>query len=184
MANQDEKQILKQLHQVKFGEHTVLVLPDIYALRNAYARFSKKRLEHNEAIMIIAYYDTVSGVKHYLRELDVDVEKHLKTGSLIIIDGLAEFNQSETSFLQRLAMIGDSVKTTGKEGISVIMDMGLFFHGHNNDLFEFEQSMARQADFVCKCLLCCYNAADFGRLSEPAQRDLAALHHKKIMVSG
>jgi hypothetical protein len=168
------------MHQVKFGEHTIVVLPDIYALRGAYAEFSKKRLEANEAIMIIAYYDTVDGVKHFLWELEVDVEKHDSDGSLVVIDGLKEFYQSETNFLHHLALIGEKIKSSGKQGISVIIDMGLFFHGHKEDLVEFERSMSVKGDFTCKALLCCYNAADFRTLTESAQIDISGLHHRKI----
>ena len=183
MANHDETQalqFLKQMHQVKFGEHTILVLPDIYALRSAYAKFSKKRLERNEAIMIITYYDTVNGVELFLRELEIDVEKHSNQGSLVIVDGLKEFYESKANFLHHLAIIEDRIKSNGKQGISIIIDMGLFFHGHKEDLVEFERSMSNEGDFTCKSLLCCYNVADFRTLSEPAQADIFGLHHKKI----
>jgi len=170
------------MHQVKFGEHTILILPDIYALRSAYAKFAKNRLESNEAIMILAYYDTESGVKHFLHEVEVNVAKYESEGSLVIVDGLREFYHSETGFLGHLASIEAHMKSSGKAGISVIIDMGLFFHGHKEDLLEFERSMSSKADFTCKSLLCCYNATDFKTLATSIQSEIASLHHKKIGI--
>lgn len=183
MAGHDENQLsqfLRQMNQVKFGEHTMLILPDIYALRSAYAKFAKNRLENNEAIMILAYYDTTNGVKHFLQELDIAVAKYERESSLVIEDGLKEFYHSDMSFLHHLAAIEAQIKSSGKAGISVIIDMGLFFHGHKEDLFEFERSMSSKADFTCKSLLCCYNAADFKTLADSVQRNISAFHHKKI----
>jgi hypothetical protein len=175
-------QFLKQLHQVKFGEHDILIFPDIYALRNAYSRFCKKRLEKNEAIMILSYYDTIDGVRHFLNEVEVDVSKYSKEGSLVIIDGLKEFFHSETKFLSHLAAIEAHIKSIGKTGISVIIDMGLFYHGHKEDLIEFEKSVPVKADFTCKSLLCCYNVVDFETLSVQEQELVSGVHNKKLRV--
>jgi len=182
-AAHDENQIsqfLRQMNQVKFGEHTMLILPDIYALRSAYAKFAKNRLENNEAIMILAYYDTVSGVRLFLQELEVPVTKYESEGSLVVVDGLKEFYHSDTSFLHHLAAIEAQIKSSGKDGISVIIDMGLFFHGHKEDLDEFERSMSSDADFTCKSLLCCYNIADFKTLPVLVQKNISSFHHKQI----
>ena len=183
MASRDDtqiSQILNQLHEVKFGEHTILILPDIYELRSAYAAFSKERLANNEAIMILGYYDNVNGVKHFLKELDVDVEGHSRAGSLIILDGLKEISASPIQFLSNLAITGSRIKSIGKTGISVIIDMGLFFHGHQEELLEFEKLMPVKADFACKSLLCIYHAADFKTLSAAQQEEILRAHDKKI----
>ena len=175
-------QFIKQLHKVKFGEHDILIYPDIYALRRTYSQFCKKRLEENEAVMILPYYDTVDGVAHFLKELEVDVAKYRKEGSLVIIDGLKEFFYSESSFLSHLAVIESHIKAAGKNGISVIVDMGLFYHGHSEELLKYETSMPVNTDFTCKSLLCCYDTRDFDTLSHAQQELIVGVHKLKLKV--
>ena len=55
--------------QSSFGEHSILIYPDRYALREVYSRTCKLALENNEAVIILSHYETRDDVLTYLREL-------------------------------------------------------------------------------------------------------------------
>jgi hypothetical protein len=37
-------------------------------------------------ILIVTFYETINSVKHHLAEVDIDVERHIDNGSLIIVE--------------------------------------------------------------------------------------------------
>jgi hypothetical protein len=64
--------------QSNFGEHSILIYPDRYALREVYSLACKMSLENNEAVIMLLYYETRDDVLTYLRELDIDVDRYEK----------------------------------------------------------------------------------------------------------
>ena len=76
-----------------------------------------------------------------LKELDIDVEKYEKENDLIIIQDSIETHSGYTEdFLSLLKTLDKQQEKRGKKGLSVIADMGVFFHFQYNKavLIDFE----------------------------------------------
>ena len=49
--------------QSSFGEHSILIYPDRYALRDVYSRACKLALENNEAVIMLLHYERKDDVE-------------------------------------------------------------------------------------------------------------------------
>jgi hypothetical protein len=76
MLSIEEGYVLEILDKFKkqsnFGEHSILIYPDRYALREIYSKACKIALENNEAVVMLLHYETRDNVLTYLRELGID----------------------------------------------------------------------------------------------------------------
>ncbi len=71
-------------------------------------------------------------------------------------------------------------KKMGKNGFSILGDMGAFyFNDRIQDLVEYESSLPRKYDISLKDF-CLYHKDDFNRLTREQQQKLAA-HHERTM---
>ena len=77
----------------------MIVHPCVSTLSKAYSHYTKKQLaNNNEVVLMIPYYETLDQVKNNLstkgdgdgdgNSTSIDIEKHSKEGSLIIMDGV------------------------------------------------------------------------------------------------
>jgi hypothetical protein len=67
----------------EFPEHSILVYPNLSALRRVYSQYAKKRLEEgNEILLIIPHYETTDSVRHVLRDSGINVSKYEKENVL------------------------------------------------------------------------------------------------------
>jgi hypothetical protein len=69
----------------------------------------------------------------------IDVEKHEKEQSLLIIDSLKSYFGSQESLMPFVKRIVEFAKASGRNGVSVIGDMSPFFYyGKNGGLLYYE----------------------------------------------
>src|ERR671927_1041592 len=101
--------ILKELTQTQYGEHVMLIHPRISTLSKAYSHYTKNQLvNNNEVVLLFPYYETTDQVKNNLLTKSnndddssdsnnniLDIHKHHKEGSLIIIDGIKAHFRSD-----------------------------------------------------------------------------------------
>lgn len=173
---------LKQLAQVQFGEHNILVYEDIAAFRQIYSNHVKKRLEYNEIVLLLPYFESVDSVKFYLQEAGVDVEQRGKDGSLVIVDSVDQFFGEGKDFLYFLSILEKKAKEKGKEGISVIADMDAFYQVYDEDrLIKYETSIKPKTDAKYSSLLCSYQKDNFRRLNKSARELILAQHYRKLI---
>jgi hypothetical protein len=79
----------------------MIIHPRVSTLSKAYSRYTKNELvNNNEVVLMIPYYETPDQVKNNLsrkgngdsdgnnNSTSMDIEKHSKEGSLIIMDGV------------------------------------------------------------------------------------------------
>jgi hypothetical protein len=179
--------MLEQLRHVRFTEHNVLTYPDIHSFRQVYSRFAKEKLEANEAVAILPYYDTIYNIKHFLGELEIDVLKQEIEGGLLILDSLKTFYGNEINLPSVLAAFEGAARLlSNRTGISVIIDMGAFFHFDENEvsrLVNFEASVPTMHDLKCKSLLCCYHQKDLKKIPKAQQDMIFEKHHRRIILS-
>jgi MEDS: MEthanogen/methylotroph, DcmR Sensory domain len=207
--------ILDHLFHAEYGSHSILVYPDIETLRETYSRYAKSQLEdNNEIVLILPYYETANKVRKTLSEgvvnniaddddttaaindtktnSIIDVRKYEKEGSLVIVDSVKGYFGSDSnyegkdrlmSFFKQLVKKAESL---GKNGVSVIADLGSFYHYQSNNatekLFEHELSLPSRYDGMKFKGFCAYHKADFERRFTEEQKQMLLDHHSKALM--
>ncbi len=124
-------------------------------------------------------------VRYALFELPkIDVRKYEKQDFLLIIDSARAYFGSSidvVAFVKSLVNYADQI---GKNGVSVLADMGSFFHYNKlNDLIEYESSLPPRSDIKAKGL-CLYNKDDFNwRLSRIQKKKLLEHHGRELLIT-
>jgi hypothetical protein len=207
--------ILDHLFHAEYGSHSILVYPDIETLRETYSRYAKSQLEdNNEIVLILPYYETADKVRKTLSEgvvnniaddddttaaindtktnSIIDVRKYEKEGSLMIVDSVKGYFGSDSnyegkdrlmSFFKQLVKKAESL---GKNGVSVIADLGSFYHYQSNNatekLFEHELSLPSKYEGMKFKGFCAYHKADFERRFTEEQKQMLLDHHSKALM--
>jgi len=175
--------IINGIDKIEYREHVVLIYPNLYALREIYSHYCNIALKNNELVLILTYYQTAECIRLTLKELDIDVEKYEKENDLIIIQDSIETHSGYTEdFLSLLKTLDKQQEKRGKKGLSVIADMGVFFHfQYNKDvLIDFESSLPKFDMNVKR--ICTYHAGDFERFEQYEKDNLIKSHHRRIKV--
>jgi hypothetical protein len=177
----------------EYGVHCLVVYPDMNTLRTIYSYYTKKQLEDNNEIVLIApYYETTEMVRSVLsREKEnnqgsvIDVRKYEKEGSLVIIDSVKVYFRSDIDLMSFLARLAKQAQFSGKKGISIIADLASFYYNDQSDkLIEYEMSLPTKYDDKMKLKgFCFYHQEDFNqRLTEQQKQMLLEHHGKNLMV--
>jgi hypothetical protein len=140
---------------------------------------------------------------NYVGYSGIDLEKYEKDGALIIRDSLKAHIDTfrETRRLQHNA--NDQIKNMNlttflriltrhaarrqKYGITIFLDMGLFYHGQIDHRIErlerFESTIPRKREFNTYKVFCLYHQRDFERrFSQEQQATLLDYHNRNIML--
>ena len=194
MLNIEEGSVLEILDKFKrqsnFGEHSILIYPDRYALREVYSRACKMALENNEAVIVLLHYETRDNVLIYLRELGIDVYNYeKKERSLLIIDSAKDYFGSAKDFLFYLKLMSANASRRNKRGILVLLDVGFHYYPNRissqrgiNLLVEYEESIPAKLDLNVK-ILCLYPIQDFDILKKADQKEyLLKLHFRRYKI--
>jgi archaellum biogenesis ATPase FlaH len=158
-----------------------LVYSDAESFGKVYSEYCKKRLAENDIVILLTLYETAEKVKLRLDNTGIDVNKHLKEGSLIIADAAREIFGENKNLLQFLLNVERHVKQVGKDCVSVIVSMGAFFlyEKEEEEMLEYEGLLDLSKIRNWK-VLCCYHKGDFDRLSEAQMQEVLDRHNKKI----
>jgi len=182
----DVAEIAQQLEQIESGGHVVLVYPNLETLREIYSHYCRTALENNELVLLLTYYETADSVRHTLTMVGIDVKRYEKERALMIIEDITKtYFGSGQDFLFFLNILNKQQEKRGKNGISVIADMGIFYHFNNNDkdaLFRFERSLPAKFDIRLK-RFCYYHVRDFDRLEEKEKQDLLEHHYLRVIAA-
>ena len=176
--------VVEQLHKFEFGEHNILVYPDLDTLRELYARHCKKRLEKdNELVILLPHYVNSPSIRYAVQEVEIDVKRYEADQTLVIMDAInTMFNPSTTDFLAYLRGLEARARAKKKDGICVIVDMGAFYHlGKTDELIKYEASIPSKSELKSN-LLCVYHKRDFDRLLGEQQVAICKSHHREIMI--
>jgi hypothetical protein len=181
----DALEITPQLNHIQDGEHIILIYPDLNSLREIYSHYCKSALENHELVLLLVYYETANRVRQTLKEIGIDVESYEKGRTLLIIEDIAKaYFGSAEDFLFFLEIIDKQQKRHGKNGISVIADMGVFYHFQENKdaLVRFESLLPARFDIKLK-RICNYHKRDFDRLEVQEKRYVIESHCRQIKVA-
>lgn len=170
--------MVNRLSESAHGLHCLIIYPDLITLREFYTYYIQKQIEEkNNAVLINPFYETVTSVRRTLSEshMSIDVNKYENTETLVINDSLKEYF-GETDPMDSKKKLLELAKRMGKDGLSIIADMGPYFFKMNHDkLMEYELSLP--SSFGTSLTgLCIYHQKDFTRLSDGQRQELAKNH--------
>jgi hypothetical protein len=194
LITDNSNDVLKQLRQAEFGAHYIIVYYDMMTLRQIYSGYIKAQLEdNNEIVLILPYYETTEVVRRILSGENnngiggsiIDVRKHEKEGSLMIIDSVKAYFGSETDLMSFIGKLSRQAQNSGKSGVSVIADLASFYFDNGIDkLIDYEMSLPTKYDDQMKLKgFCFYHQEDFDkRLSKDQKQKLLEHHGKHLIV--
>ena len=197
------------------GENGILVYPNLQTFRQIYAQYVKDHLlvreeeeEQKEKrnddddysdnnygrkgrllmpriILIVTFYDTVNSVKHNLSAVGVDVQSHIDTGSLLIIDEFDGCYPTTDGIKKLVATLSERARKEGRIGVSVISNMGFFFLYGGDDtaseLISYETSLPSKIEGGNVRGFNCYHARDYDNLVDSQKKELLAGGQKKSL---
>jgi hypothetical protein len=138
----------------------------------------------NETVIVLPFFETTDTLRRILGqgELEIDVKKHEKQRSLIVMDSLKGYFGSPEGVTQIIKRAVEDAKILGKNGVSVFGDMGSFFYDNkDNDLMDYELSLPSKYDNNLKTF-CLYNKREFDLRLTESQRQKLLEHHGKNMI--
>jgi hypothetical protein len=193
--------VLKELEGTQYGEHIMIIHPRVSTLSKAYSRYTKNQLvNNNEVVLMIPYYKTPDQVKNNLstkgngdsdgnnnnnnNSTSIDIEKHSKEGSLIIMDGVKAHFRPDSDIKSFINELEKHAKSKGKKGISVFVDMASHYHfGNPDDVVHHELSLPSRYHNMNIKRFCVYHEKDFGRLQEEQKQVVRKHHGKELQIT-
>ncbi|HEY7079468.1 MAG TPA: MEDS domain-containing protein [Nitrososphaeraceae archaeon] len=174
---------VNQIIQAEFCSHYLIVYPDLTTLREMYSQYIQRQIKNNnEIILINPFYETTDSVRQILSKSRVNVSKYEKEKGLVIIDSLKEYfgSQSDIPFKRDLV---NYAKQTGKNGISIIGDIGGAYNHKSklNDLVDYELSLPTKFDVDMKGFWL-YHQKDFNKFSDSQKQQLIKHHGKALKI--
>jgi len=134
---------------------------------------------NDEIVIILPYYETTDTVRRVLSENSarIDVRKYEKENSLVIIDSFKAYFRSAVNIMTFFKSLVERAHQLGKNGVGVFGDIGSISH-----LINYETSLPPKFDIKLKGF-CCYNMADYNRLTEMQKQKLLDQHSKELVVT-
>jgi hypothetical protein len=210
------RDVIDQISQSEVGSHNLLIHPNIEAFRDIYSEYVKRQLRGgNEIVLILPYYETEDKVREVLslsdssvdaitadgyrrgnehNTMNIEINEYEKEGYLIIKDSLIAYsssshdsnddnNNAPWNVIHELAKRAEN---SGKKGITVIADLGSFFHhnlGDTQRLVNYELSLPSRYDNGLKLKgLCVYHKEDFDKRFTEEQKQKLLQHHGQVFI--
>jgi hypothetical protein len=179
------------ISEYDYGLHCLIIYSDLPMLRKFYSRYIPQQIKYKkEIIQFHPFYETEESVRQVLYNGDkrMNMDKiGIKDGdmSLTIIDSLSKYNGQENDAESIWSANQEMVKYAnglGKEGVSIIGDMGSFlFKNRIEELLNYELCLPRRFEIDLKGI-CLYHHKDFDRLSDYQRKTVTNQHEKVIRI--
>ena len=181
--SRDAVETSQELHESEFGAHFLVVYPDLVTFRETYSQYVKEAMKDNEIVIILPFYETVNDVRRIMSEdgLGISVRRYEKEQSLLIMDSLKAYFGLKSGLIPFLNQTVEYAKKSGKDGVTVIGDMGSFFYSQNanSNLLQYEMTLPEVFEDMNLKGFCFYHRRDFnGRLTEQEKKALLEHHGK------
>lgn len=183
---------LEELKAANIGSHYLILYPNLDTLREVYSSYIKTALyERNEIIVFLPFFETVDSVRRILtgnsRDAtpNIDLRKHEKERSLIIIDSLKGYFGKPEGIMPFIKQILDHADLSGRSGVSVFGDVGPFFYYPNkhDHLIQHELSIPSEHKNMNLKTFCLYHKRNFDtRLTEDHKEKLIGHHGKDLVI--
>lgn len=176
---------LDEINQAEYGAHYMIIYPDLDTLRDLYSNYAHKQNQENNGIVLInPFYETTDSVRQVLSEKFNDgisnISKYEKEESLMIADALEEYLGDQPLIYLKKSLA--SYAEMGKNGVSVLADLGAYSHrSKHDDLVNYELSLPTKYDVQMKGF-CLYHQKDFDKFSEEQKQKLIEHHGKALEI--
>jgi hypothetical protein len=179
----DAVETSRELHESEFGAHFLVVYPDLVTFRETYSQYVKEAMKDNEIVIILPFYETVNDVRRIMSEdgLGISVRRYEKEQSLLIMDSLKAYFGLKSGLIPFLNQTVEYAKKSGKDGVTVIGDVGSFLYSQNasSNLLQYEMTLPKVFEDMNLKGFCFYHRRDFnGRLTEQDKKMLLDHHGK------
>lgn len=175
----------QELHMSEFGAHFLVVYHDLTTFREMYSHYVKAALKENEIVLILPFYETVNDARKILSEDSacIDVRKFEKEQSLLIIDSLKGYFGTHGGLLSFVKKIVEFAQTSGRNGVSVIGDMGPFFYyGKIGGLLHYETTvLPTKFEGISLKGFCAYHRQDFNKQLSEKEKLMLLEHHGRTL---
>lgn len=175
--------IVNQVSEMDYGEHFLLIYPNLSTVREFYSHYIKKAIEKgNGAVLLAPFYETTEQARHVLEDGScLNASKCESEGTLKIMDSMEAYFGKGRVMGSIYDLVSDA-KSTGKAGLSSISDTGCFLQRNLlNELVDIESSLPKKFDVSYK-RLCIYHQNDFDRLTEEQKQKLINNHSATIRL--
>jgi hypothetical protein len=178
----------QELRKSEYGAHFLIVYHDLTTFREMYSQYVKAALKENEIVLILPFYETVNAVRQTLSgdSACIDVRKFEKEQSLLIIDSIKGYFSTPEGLLPFVNKMVEYARTSDRNGVSVIGDMGAFFYYQKyGGLLDYETiALPTKFEGINLKGLCAYHKHDFNKkLSEKQKSTLLEHHGRTICLS-
>jgi MEDS: MEthanogen/methylotroph, DcmR Sensory domain len=176
---------LDEINQAEYGAHYMIIYPDLDTLRDLYSNYAHKQIQENNGIVLIhPFYETTDSVRQVLSEKFNDgisnISKYEKEESVMIADALEEYLGDQPLIYLKKSLA--SYAEMGKNGVSVLADLGAYSHrSKHDDLVNYELSLPTKYDVQTKGF-CLYHQKDFDKFSEEQKQKLIEHHDKALEI--
>jgi hypothetical protein len=175
--------IAQKLYESEGGSHYLVLYHDLVTYREMYSQYIKAALSNNEIVLVLPFYETIDSVRQILSEDSacIDVRKREKEQSLLIIDGLKGYFGLPNGLMSFTKQLAEYAKTSGKNCVSIIGDMGPFFYNRKKDnLIGWELELPFRYHPSMKGF-CVYHEKDFGKRLPENDKELLIGHHEQVL---
>ena len=168
---------------IENGGHHMLVYRNLQTFRQIYSEYAAISLAENEIVLLATQYEAIETVRANLVARGVDVAKHLKDGTLFIVDAQQGYSAGDVEGTFKLALtLAARAKKERRRGFTWLGDMGSFFAFESiADMMDYELSRPQKYENIMKTV-CCYHEQDFATLPERQRKALFDHHYKSIVI--
>ena len=115
-----------QITAAEYGEHCLIIYPDLATLRLFYSVFTKRQIEANGTILIALFYETANQVRQILSDKNSwEVSKYENQDILTIMDSMESYFGKERTMYSINEYVTHA-QAIGKKGFSAVADVGVF----------------------------------------------------------
>lgn len=184
LVDGDLNYILEMLCQTTYGEHNIVIYPDIDSFREIYTHLTKMRLQdNNDLVLLLPHYETEKSVRQALGELDINVQEVMTNGTLEILDSHHAFFDPAQSFRDTVQGSVNKAIRNGLTGVVIIADMGSYYHRQLLEkLLTHECDIPAKAPGSRSSIFCCYHGKDFAKLTQQQAEKLCENHYRNLFL--
>ena len=175
-ATKNATSMADYLFSSRYGSHGLILYHDLNGFRSIYTDFCKRALPQDEFLVIISHYESIESVRENLKTTGLDIEQYEKSGFLFLLEsGKAYLVDYDGTYKLARSLVARA-KKEGKNGVTVLADMGTFFDNSKiEELVKYESSLPIWYDGNLRGY-CFYIKRDFDRLTSDQKNALMASH--------
>jgi hypothetical protein len=174
----DPKPPIEEVRHSNFGDHDMLIYPDLTTYRKIYSETTKQALDNNEVVFLVTTYDSFDTMINYLTKAGISVSKETKVGNLTIMDAVKGYQIDTYGAAKFVTAVAKRAEREGKSGVFALTEMGSFFVADRiASLLDYEVSLQKKLGIRLKAT-CTYHKDDFAALSQKQQKVILSAHNR------